>query len=58
MRKVYLDNNATSPMHPEVFEAMSPYLKDCFGNPSSAHQFGRPVKVVMDEVREKIAELL
>ncbi|HJP18124.1 MAG TPA: aminotransferase class V-fold PLP-dependent enzyme, partial [Nitrospinota bacterium] len=58
MRKVYLDNNATTPVHPEVFEAMCPYLKDYFGNPSSAHHFGRPLKVVMDEAREKIAEIL
>ena len=58
MRKVYLDNNATTPIDPEVFEAMSPYLKDYFGNPSSAHQFGRSVKADMDEAREKIAELL
>ncbi len=58
LRKVYLDNNATTPIHPEVFEAMSPYLKDYFGNPSSAHQFGRSVKVNMDKAREEIAELL
>jgi len=58
LRKVYLDNNATTPVHPEVFEAMCPYLKDYFGNPSSAHHFGRPLKVVMDEAREKIAEIL
>lgn len=58
MRKVYLDNNATTPIHPEVFEAMVPYFKDYFGNPSSIHQFGRSVKVKIDESREKLAELL
>lgn len=58
MKTVYLDNNATTPIHPEVFEAMVPYFKDHFGNPSSAHQFGRNVKVETDEAREKVAELL
>lgn len=58
MKRVYLDNNATTPVHPEVFEAMAPYLKDHFGNPSSIHQFGRSVQVKIDEAREKLAELL
>lgn len=58
VKTVYLDNNATTPIHPEVFEAMVPYLKDHFGNPSSAHQFGRNVKAETDEAREKVAELL
>ena len=58
MKRVYLDNNATTPIHPEVLEAMMPYLKDYFGNPSSIHRFGRSVKVQIDEAREKIAELL
>jgi cysteine desulfurase len=39
---IYLDWNATSPIFPEVSEAMLPYIGDCFGNPSSAHAFGRP----------------
>lgn len=58
MKSVYLDNNATTPLHPEVFEAMVPYLKDHFGNPSSIHQFGRSVKAKIDEAREQLAELL
>lgn len=58
MRKVYLDNNATTPIHPDVFEAMAPYLKEHYGNPSSVHQFGRHVKVEIDKAREKVAELL
>ncbi len=58
MRKVYLDNNATTPIHPEVFDSMAPFLKEYFGNPSSAHQFGRSIKVKIDEAREKLAELL
>jgi len=42
--KVYLDNAATTPIDPEVFEAMLPVLKDGFGNPSSTHSFGRKIK--------------
>ncbi|MDH4183305.1 MAG: aminotransferase class V-fold PLP-dependent enzyme, partial [Nitrospinota bacterium] len=48
-------NNATTPMRPEALEAMFPYLKDSFGNPSSAHQFGRPIKARIAEAREIIA---
>jgi len=58
MRKIYLDHNATTPMHPEVLEAMLPYLKEKFGNASSIHEFGREVKVALEEAREKVAQLL
>ena len=58
MRKVYLDHSATTPLRPEVLEAMLPYLKDRFGNASSIHRFGRDVKVVLEEVREKVAEII
>jgi cysteine desulfurase len=58
VRKVYLDNNATTPIDPCVFEAMAPYLKEHYGNPSSVHQFGRHVKVEIDKAREKVAKLL
>ncbi|MBI4639161.1 MAG: cysteine desulfurase NifS [Candidatus Tectomicrobia bacterium] len=58
MRKVYLDHNATTPLDPEVFEAMLPYLKETFGNPSSTHQFGRKARVALDEAREKVAKFL
>ena len=54
-RKIYLDNNATTPIHPEVLDAMMPYLKEDFGNPSSIHQFGRKARVKVDEYREKVA---
>ncbi|MBI3585395.1 MAG: cysteine desulfurase NifS [Nitrospinae bacterium] len=54
-RRIYLDNNATTPIHPEVLDAMMPYLKDDFGNPSSIHQFGRKARVKVDEYREKVA---
>ncbi|MBI5815412.1 MAG: cysteine desulfurase NifS [Nitrospinae bacterium] len=57
-RFVYLDNNATTRIHPEVLEAMLPYLKDNFGNPSSAHHHGRAVKAKIGEVREIVASAL
>jgi len=55
---VYLDHNATTPVHPEVLEAMLPFLKDHFGNASSIHWAGREVKKYLDEAREKVAALL
>jgi cysteine desulfurase len=58
MRKIYLDHNATTPVHPEVLEAMLPYFKEKFGNPSSIHGFGREAKVALEEAREKVAGLL
>jgi len=58
MRKVYLDHSATTPLRPEVLEAILPYLKDRFGNASSIHGFGRDVKVALEEAREKVAEII
>jgi len=58
LRKIYLDHNATTPLHPEVFEAMLPVLKDYFGNPSSIHSEGRKARVLLDEAREKVADLV
>ncbi|MFC2133137.1 cysteine desulfurase family protein [Bacteroidota bacterium] len=55
---VYLDNAATTKLHPKVYEAMLPYLKDDFGNPSSIHSFGRKVKVKIEEARETIANFI
>ncbi len=43
-RKIYLDHNATTPVHPEVFDAMLPFLRDSWGNPSSIHWAGRAPK--------------
>ncbi len=57
-RKVYLDNNATSPMLPEVVEAMRPYLIDHSGNPSSLHQGGKEAKTAILQARRSIATLL
>ena len=56
--KVYLDNAATTPLAPEVFEAMVPYLKNEFGNPSSTHFYGRQTKAAIETSRRKIAELI
>jgi len=58
MRKVYLDNNATTRLREEVLEAMLPYLKDAYGNASSVHQFGRVARVAIDKAREQVASLL
>ena len=58
MKKIYMDNNATTPLHPEALDAMLPFLKDNFGNPSSIHWAGRGVKKYIDEAREKVANLL
>src|SRR2546430_10906048 len=58
-RLVYLDNAATTPVRPEVVEAMLPYLgKDAFGNPSSAHRFGRTARAGVEEAKRTIAEAL
>lgn len=54
----YLDYAATTPVHPEVVQAMLPYFSDKFGNPSSVHRWGQEARVAVDEAREKMAELL
>ena len=58
MKKVYLDNAATTPVAPEVVEAMIPYLTEHFGNPSSTHSFGRKTKNSIEMSRKKIADYL
>jgi len=58
MRKVYLDNNATTKMRKEVLDAMLPYYNDIYGNASSVHEFGRIARVAIDEARKKVANLL
>ena len=58
MPDIYLDYNATAPIHPEVLEAMRPYLTEKFGNPSSLHSFGREAKVAVEDAREKVAKLI
>lgn len=56
--KVYLDNAATTPLSPEVWEAMEPYLKEHFGNPSSTHSYGRTTKNAVETARRNIAKAL
>ncbi len=58
MRKVYLDHAATTPLLPEVREAMLPYLGDLFGNPSCLHDWGDAAREAMDTAREQVAGLI
>ncbi len=55
---IYLDHNATTPVHPEVLEAMLPLFKGSFGNPSSIHWAGREARKYLDDARETVAEFL
>lgn len=55
---VYLDHAATTPVRAEVLEAMLPYLKGTFGNPSSAHRFGRAARAGLEEARRAVADTL
>jgi cysteine desulfurase len=57
-RRVYLDHNASTPVHPEVVAEMLPYFGDVFGNPSSVHGFGRDAREGVDTARERIARFL
>ena len=58
MRKVYLDNVSTTPLLPEVREAMMPYLGDVFGNPSSLHDWGDAAREAVDAARAQVAQLI
>src|SRR6266581_492603 len=58
MRRVYLDNNATTPVLPEVFEAMRPYFSEEFGNASSIHQRGQHARAAVERARESVAALV
>jgi cysteine desulfurase len=55
---IYLDFNATTPVHPAVFEAMVPFFGPLFGNPSSAHRYGFRLRAAVDEARQQIAALI
>src|SRR4029450_12490819 len=57
-RRVYFDHNASTPVHPEVLEAMLPYFSERFGNPSSIHGFGREAREGLDTARETISGFL
>jgi cysteine desulfurase len=58
MRRVYLDNNATTPILPEVFEAMRPYYLEQFGNASSIHHYGQHARAAVEKARASVAALL
>jgi cysteine desulfurase len=58
MTPIYLDYNATTPLDPEVAQAMLPYLTEHFGNPSSAHWFGEQTRAAIDKARMQVASLL
>jgi len=58
MRRVYLDNAATTPLLPEVREAMLPYLEESFGNPSSLHDWGDGARGAIEEARVQVAQLI
>jgi len=57
-RRVYLDHNASTPVHPDVVAEMLPYFGERFGNPSSVHGFGREARAGVDLARERIARFL
>ncbi len=58
MKAIYLDNNATTAVDPEVFEAMQPYLRELYGNPSSMHTFGGQLHRKVEEARARVAALI
>ena len=58
MHRIYLDNNATTPVLPDVFEAMRPYFSDQFGNASSIHHHGQQTRAAVEDARESVAALL
>lgn len=55
---VYLDHNATTPLHPDVLEAMMPYMTGLYGNPSSVHRFGRLTRDALEQARTQVARLV
>ena len=55
---IYLDHAATTPVRPEVLEAMQPFFGARFGNPSSTHRWGREARTALDEARERVARCL
>src|ERR1700746_590970 len=58
MQRAYLDNNATTPVLPEVLEAMQPYFGEHFGNASSIHHHGQETRAAVERSRESVAKLL
>ena len=58
MSRIYMDHNATTPVRPEVLEALLPYYQDRYANPSSVHAEGQDARVAVEEARERVAALL
>ena len=58
MKRTYLDHIAATPLRPEVFEAMRPFLTDVFGNPQSLHAAGQEALTAVDAAREEVAALI
>ncbi len=58
MNRIYLDNAATTALDPQVLDAMLPYLKDQFGNPSSIYSYGRETRLAIENARKSVAKLL
>ncbi|MBN1324022.1 MAG: cysteine desulfurase [Methanotrichaceae archaeon] len=58
MKRIYMDNSATTAVAPEVLEAMLPYFEELYGNASSLHAFGREARAGMEEARERVASLI
>jgi cysteine desulfurase len=58
MRRIYLDNNASTPVLPDVFEAMRPYFGEHFGNASSIHHHGQETRAAVERARDSVASLL
>src|SRR3954447_5569144 len=54
---IYFDYNATTPLDPQVLEAMQPYLGEVFGNPSSVHHVGRRARALLDGARDRVANV-
>ena len=58
MQEIYLDSNASTPIAPEVADAMRPFLAKHYGNPSSTHWAGKPAREAVDRARSQVAQLL
>ena len=58
IKRVYLDNNATTRTDPLVYQSMIPFFTEFYGNPSSMHDFGTPVRGAMEEARHKVAQFI
>jgi cysteine desulfurase len=57
-RGIYFDHNATTPLHPTVWQAMRPFLTDVYGNPSSLHTEGLQARDAIEQAREQVAGLI